>query len=148
MPEVNRRLDLVHRPYHDALQAMIHDAKAAHGRAVLIDWHSMPSAALVQLSGPKPDIVLGSLHGESCGPELMRRVTGVLEGAGLRVGLNKPFAGGYIIEQYGKPASGVEAVQIEINRAIYMNEATFAPSDGLQRLKGIFHTLTEALRVV
>lgn len=145
MPEVNRRLDLVHRPYHEALQGLLRDAQGARGRAVLIDWHSMPSAALVNVSGPKADIVLGNLHGESCGEALTRRVTAILEGAGLRVGLNKPFAGGYIIEQYGKPAARCEALQIEINRAIYMNEVTLEPHAGLTRLKQIFRTLTDAL---
>ena len=146
MPEVNRRLDLVHRPYHEALQGLLRDAKAAQGRAILIDWHSMPSAALAHVAGPKPDIVLGNLHGESCGADLTRRVTLILENAGLRVGLNKPFAGGYIIEEYGKPANGTQALQIEINRAIYMDEAHFTPTDGLKRLSGVFLALTEALK--
>jgi len=145
MAEVNRRLELVHRPYHETLQALLREAKARFGRAVLIDWHSMPSAALMNLS-PKPDIVLGNLHGESCGEGLTRRVKMMLETAGLRVGLNKPFAGGYIIETYGRPASGIEALQIEINRALYMDETTLAPLPGLERLKAVFAGLTEALR--
>ena len=147
MPEVNRRLDLIHRPYHETLQALLRDAKASRGRAILIDWHSMPSAALAHVAGVKPDIVLGNLHGESCSADLTRAVTRTLEEAGLRVGLNKPFAGGYIIEEYGKPASGTQALQIEINRAIYMDEASFTPNDGLKRLQGVFLTLTEALKI-
>ena len=146
MPEVNRRLDLIHRPYHNALQGLLNEAQSVHGGAILIDWHSMPSAALVNVVGPRPDIVLGNLHGESCREALTRRVTKLFEDAGLRVGLNKPFAGGYIIEQYGRPSGGVEALQVEINRAIYMNEASFEPHSGLVRLKEIFRTLTAALQ--
>lgn len=146
MAEVNRRLDLIHRPYHETLQALLRAAQAANGRAILIDWHSMPSAALANVAGPKPDIVLGNLHGESCSDALTRRVTKLLEDAGLRVGLNKPFAGGYIIEQYGKPSGGTEALQVEISRAIYMNEVTLEPHGGLGRLKEVFRTLTVALQ--
>ncbi len=155
MDEVNRRLDLIHRPYHETLQSLLAEA-GRHGTATLIDWHSMPSVALAGLSGPRPDVVLGNLHGQSCSEALVRRVTGILEAGGLRVGLNKPFAGGYIIERYGKPgglrpgsdnaALKVEALQIEINRAIYMNEASLEPHDGLGRLRGIFRTLADSLK--
>lgn len=145
MGEVNRRLGLIHRPYHDALRGLLDEA-GQYGRPVmLVDWHSMPSTALNLLSGVKPDIVLGNRHGESCGDGLVRRVRGVLEGAGLRVGLNRPFAGGYIVERYGDPKAGIEALQIEINRAIYMNEATLEPHDGLRRLTQVFATLTRVM---
>ncbi|MBW8733527.1 MAG: N-formylglutamate amidohydrolase [Asticcacaulis sp.] len=153
MAEVERRIDMVHRPYHRTLGKLIVDA-AAHGAPVrLIDWHSMPSSALGQLTGAKPDIVLGNLHGESCPEALTRKVKGLLEKGGLRVGLNRPFAGGYIIEHYGRPTGlalggttiRVEALQIEINRAIYMDEATLEPHSGLKELQAVFAVLTRAL---
>lgn len=146
MDEVNRRLDLIHAPYHARLRELLSEAGRG-GRVTLIDWHSMPAAALAGMSGAKPDVVLGNLHGQSCSEALVRRVTGVLEAGGLRVGLNKPFAGGYIIERYGRPGDGVEALQIEINRAIYMNEASLEPHEGLGRLRDIFRTLTDSLRL-
>ncbi|MDV6332026.1 N-formylglutamate amidohydrolase [Asticcacaulis sp. 201] len=147
MVEVNRRLDLIHRPYHTALKRLLAEAKRAGSPAILIDWHSMPSAALSHFKAgePRPDIVLGNRHSETCSPDLVRRVRGVLEGAGLRVGLNKPFAGGYIVETYGRPAGGVEALQIEINRAIYMDEVRVEPLGGGLRLKGVFKDLTAEL---
>lgn len=145
MAEVNRRLELIYHPYHRMLQALIRDAKAEAGRAVLVDWHSMPSSAVTQAGAARPDIVLGTLHGESCSEALTRRIRGVLEGQGLKVGLNKPFAGGYIVEHYGRPGDGVEAIQIEINRALYMDEAALTPTDGLERLRGAFAELTRAL---
>lgn len=149
MAEVNRRLDLIHRPYHEALKGLLAEARR-NGTAILIDWHSMPSAALNHFrSGEqKPDIVLGNRHGETCSETLVRRVRGVLEGAGLRVGLNKPFAGGYIVETYGRPAAGIEALQIEINRAIYMDEDLLRPHSGAVRLRTVFRTLTETLKVL
>lgn len=148
MAEVNRRLDLIHRPYHDSLQALLREAKKLNGRAVLVDWHSMPSSALVHAGGAaaaRPDIVLGTLHGESASDALVRKIKGAFEARGLRVGLNKPFAGGYIVEHYGRPGDGVEAIQIEINRALYMDEATLVPHDGLSRLRGVFAQVTKTL---
>lgn len=150
MAEVNRRLDLIHTPYHEALRGLLAEAGRVARPVVLIDWHSMPSSALHSYGGARPDIVLGNRHGESCGDGLVRRVRSVLEGAGLRVGLNKPFAGGYIVETYGRPMGGgtaiaVEALQVEINRAIYMDEGTLEPHDGLQRLKAVFSDLTMIL---
>ena len=137
MVEVERRIALIHRPYHQTLKGLIAEAaeaESAGSRPVrLIDWHSMPSSALghPSVSGPRPDIVLGNLHGESCSDVFTRKVKSVLEKAGLRVGLNRPFAGGYIVEHYGEPGKGVDALQVEINRAIYMNEATLEPHIGL-----------------
>lgn len=147
MEEVNRRLDLIHRPYHEALKGLLAEARRT-GPAILIDWHSMPSAALNQFRNgePKPDIVLGNRHGETCSENLVRRVRGVLEGAGLRVGLNRPFAGGYIVETYGRSAAGIEALQVEINRAIYMDEDRLELHPGAIRLRTVFQTLTDTLK--
>ena len=149
MTEVNRRLDLIHRPYHEALKRLLAEARR-NGPAILIDWHSMPSVALNHFRNGeiKPDIVLGNRHGETCSDALVRRVRNVLEGAGLRVGLNKPFAGGYIVETYGRPAAGIEALQIEINRAIYMDEDILKPHAGAVRLRTVFRDLTEMLKTL
>jgi N-formylglutamate amidohydrolase len=146
MAEVSRRIDLIHRPYHMALQALLREAGRG-GRVRLIDWHSMPSSALLHpsVNGMRPDIVLGTLHGESSAEGFVQQVRRQLEKEGLRVGLNRPFAGGYIVEKYGRPTAGVDALQIEINRAIYMNEATLEAHDGLGRLRDAFRRLTTAL---
>jgi len=145
MAEVNRRLDLIYHPYHRTLLSLIREARAEAGRVVLIDWHSMPSSAVVHAGAARPDIVLGTLHGESCSDDLVRTIRRVLERNGLRVGLNKPFAGGYIIEHYGRPGDGVEAIQVEINRALYMDEAALTPTAGLERLRQVFAELTRTL---
>lgn len=146
MAEVSRRIDLIHRPYHAALQTLLREAGRG-GRVRLIDWHSMPSSALLHpsVNGMRPDIVLGTLHGESSTDGFVQQVRRQLEKEGLRVGLNRPFAGGYIVEKYGRPSAGVDALQIEINRAIYMNEASLETHDGLGRLRDAFRRLTAAL---
>jgi len=146
MAEISRRIELIHRPYHTALDGLLREA-GRNGRVRLIDWHSMPSSALLHpsVSGARPDIVLGTLHGESSSEGFVNQVRRVLEKEGLRVGLNRPFAGGYIVEKYGRPSAGVDALQIEINRAIYMDEATLEAQSGLGRLREIFRKLTAAL---
>jgi N-formylglutamate amidohydrolase len=146
MAEVSRRIELIHRPYHMTLQALLREAGRG-GHVRLIDWHSMPSSALLHpsVNGMRPDIVLGTLHGESSADAFVQQVRRQLEKEGLRVGLNRPFAGGYIVEKYGKPSAGVDALQIEINRAIYMNETTLEAHGGLGRLREAFRRLTTAL---
>jgi N-formylglutamate amidohydrolase len=140
--EARRRIEGAHRPYHQALGGLIAAAQARHGRVALIDWHSMPSAAS-GAGGSNPhdrarrgcDIVLGDRFGSACAPELTRLVERQLEGMGYRVARNAPYAGGYTTEFYGRPAEGVHALQIEINRAVYLNEATLTPTEGFVRLK-------------
>jgi N-formylglutamate amidohydrolase len=147
MDEVQRRIDLIHTPYHQTLTRMLADARRVNGCALLIDCHSMPSASVTGLNGEGkvPDVVLGTLHGESCSAALVRKVRERFETAGLTVAMNKPFAGGYILEQYGRPAQGIEAVQIEINRALYMEEATLERHEGFARLSALFKALSDDL---
>ena len=86
MAEVNRRLDLIYHPYHRQLQTLLSAARAATGRAVLVDWHSMPSSALAQAGAGRPEVVLGTLHGESCSEDLVRTIRRALEGQGCASG--------------------------------------------------------------
>jgi N-formylglutamate amidohydrolase len=138
--EARRRIEGAHRPYHQALAGLIEAARARHGRAVLIDWHSMPSAASSAAASYDRarrgcDIVLGDRFGSACSPELTRLVERQLEAMGYRVARNAPYAGGYTTEFYGRPAEGVHALQIEINRAVYLDESTLTPTEGFARLK-------------
>jgi len=140
--EARRRIEGAHQPYHQALAGLIETTRARHGRVALIDWHSMPSAA----SGLNAansydrarrgcDIVLGDRFGSACAPELTRLVERQLEAMGYRVARNAPYAGGYTTEFYGRPVEGVHALQIEINRAVYLDESTLTPTEGFPRLK-------------
>ena len=135
--EARGRIEGVHRPYHRALRALVDDARRRHRQVALIDWHSMPSAA--SASGERTrrgcDMVLGDRYGTACAPALTRLVERELEAMGYRVARNAPYAGGYTTEFYGRPAEGVHALQIEINRAVYLDEAALQPTAGFARLK-------------
>jgi N-formylglutamate amidohydrolase len=141
------RIDHVHRPYHAALQALIEDAKRRCGFAVLIDWHSMPSAAArgggAQIRGS--DVVLGDRFGAACAPALSRLVDDQLTALGYRVSRNAPYAGGHTTEFYGRPAAGVHALQIELNRGLYLDEASLEPATGFDRLAQNLSRLFQAL---
>lgn len=135
LDEARRRLERVHGPYHQALGALMQAARDAHGVALLIDWHSMPSRAAGGSGRNRRgvDVVLGDRHGSSCRGAVMRRVRALFEAEGWRVGLNAPYAGGYSTERWGRPDEGFQAVQVELNRALYLNEATLAPSGDYPR---------------
>ncbi|PHY21190.1 N-formylglutamate amidohydrolase [Caulobacter sp. BP25] len=145
--EARDRIELAHRPYHDALDRQLAAARAAHGSAILIDWHSMPAAAARGLRGRSGscDIVLGDRFGAACSPKLTGLVERELEALGYRVVRNAPYAGGYTTEHYGRPAKRTHALQIEINRALYMDEETREPTEGLVKLTADAETLTRAL---
>lgn len=146
--EARDRVELAHRPYHDALDRQLAAARVAHGAAILIDWHSMPAAAARGQrvrGGGACDIVLGDRFGAACSPKLTGLVERELEAMGYSVARNAPYAGGYTTEHYGRPAKRTHALQIEINRALYMNEETREPTEGLARLAADAEALTRAL---
>ncbi|MBV1707186.1 MAG: N-formylglutamate amidohydrolase [Hyphomicrobiales bacterium] len=126
--EALRRIEGFYLPYHSKLAALIASARAAFGVCILIDAHSMPSTMMGTSAREEPmraDVVIGDRFGSSCDPRLIEAIETSLRSAGYIVQRNKPYAGGYITEHYGNPYSRVHCVQIEINRALYMNEATF-----------------------
>lgn len=137
--EAQQRVETTHRPYHDALERLLARARAAHGLAILIDWHSMPQAAARTAVTPRHgkgcDIVLGDRFGTACSRKLTDLVERELEGMGYHVARNAPYAGGYTTEHYGKPSRRTHALQIEISRGLYMNEQTLEATEGLAGLK-------------
>jgi N-formylglutamate amidohydrolase len=124
--EAHARVRAVHAPYHTALATLMSAAQRRDGRAVLIDWHSMPGTG-------GPDVVLGDRHGASCQARLTRRLRALFEQQGWSVGLNHPYAGGYSTERWGRPHEGYEAVQVEIRRALYLDPLTGGPGAGFER---------------
>jgi len=146
--EAKVRIEGAHQPYHDALDRLLAQARHAHGLAILVDWHSMPAAAArghrARGGGPC-DIVLGDRFGAACGPRLTALMEKTLEGLGYRVARNAPYAGGYTTEHYGRPTKRTHAIQVEINRALYMNETTREPTEGLARLKADIESVTARL---
>ncbi|MDP3379025.1 MAG: N-formylglutamate amidohydrolase, partial [Brevundimonas sp.] len=149
LAEVTRRIAAAHAPYHVALGALMQEAHARHGVAVLIDWHSMPgpraSPPAKRPVAAFPQIVLGDRHGVACATALTRRVSALLGGEGLRVALNHPYAGGWTTERWGRPDKGFHALQIEISRALYLDEARMQPGAGWARSQGIINRLIDAL---
>ncbi len=133
------RIEHLYKPFHEALAGLINTARAQFGYAVLIDCHSMPSALVAQTSTSRPDIVIGDRFGTSCDPRLSRIVRQGLSSLGYDVQMNRPYAGGYITEHYGRPARGVHALQLELNRGLYVDEVTLKRSRHFDELK---HNLT------
>lgn len=113
--EVRRRIDAVHGPYHDALAAALSALHARFGIAVLLDCHSMPSRP-----SPAPAVVLGDRHGTSCAGWLTRTVEATCGAEGAGVARNEPYAGGEVVRRHGHPAADIHALQIEIDRGMYL----------------------------
>lgn len=125
--EAERRIDAYWRPYHLALSSLISEAQANFGQAILIDMHSMPHDALSHLHDPRPQFVLGNRYGLSAAARVLDLVAGVIEDEGWSVRRNSPFSGAYICSTYGRPGRNIHVVQVEIDRALYMDEATITP---------------------
>lgn len=138
-------------PYHEALRDLVDATKQNFGYCVLIDCHSMPS-----VGGPmdrdagahRVDFVLGDRHGRTCAPHLTDLVETYLRGRGYRVARNTPYAGGFTTGHYGRPETGVQALQIEVNRALYMDERRVERSAGLPALAKEMRALITSLTAV
>lgn len=146
--EAEDRVRAVYRPYHDALAGLLEQTRSHFGHAILIDCHSMPSTGgpLEREGGRRrADIVLGDRYGTACAPEIIDLVQGVLTHLGYVVARNTPYAGGFTTYHYGRPAQAMHALQIEINRNLYMDEQTIERTSGLALLAGHMGALMRAL---
>ncbi|MDF7674705.1 N-formylglutamate amidohydrolase [Acetobacteraceae bacterium ESL0709] len=128
---VEQRLSKYWAPFHRKLHETLECLRLQFGYVILFDVHSMPP---LQQSCPC-DIVLGNLHGQSCSPILINYVQQAFEKRGYKVRQNNPYAGGFITQYYGAPSSHVHALQIEISRALYLNQATLAPNRHYENFK-------------
>lgn len=132
--EVDARIAEDHRPYHAALAEALAAARARFGAAVLLDLHSMPSIA----GAGSPQLVLGDRFGRAAATRFVHRIEAEAGAMGLRAALNSPYAGGHILDRHARPAAGIHGVQIEIDRALYLDRrgelsARFAETAGLLR---------------
>ena len=134
LAEAAARIEAVYKPYHAALKRLITQTHSRFGRAVLIDCHSMPASVRLGETGIRPDFIIGDRFGVSAAASLTEQAIGLLGGMGYTVAHNKPYAGGFITEHYGRPAKGLHALQIEVNRGLYMNERTYRKSSGFDAL--------------
>ncbi len=130
LAEAHMRINGAWRPYHACLQRLLSESHAQFGEAILIDCHSMPHEALENVGPPggaRPDIVLGDRFGAAAAGSVMDQIEAAFSNAGLRVARNMPFAGAYIAQHYGRPSRKQHAVQVEIDRALYLDEARVEP---------------------
>lgn len=135
--EAEQRIRTLYRPYHAALSGLIAETKRRFGQSILVDCHSMPSLSGQgdeDVSQARPDVVLGDRFGASCGLAIVTTAERFLRERGYRVARNNPYAGGYITEHYGRPARGTHALQIELNRALYMDEWRLERHQGFARV--------------
>ena len=142
--EAQERITDYWEPYHKKLQALLDISHDRHGQTVLIDCHSMPHEAMdgvLRAGIRRPDVVLGDRFGAAASGDVVDRIETAFVNAGFVVTRNAPFAGAYITQAYGKPAKGQHAVQVEIDRSLYMNEKLIRPN-------GDFETVRTALRQV
>ena len=142
------RIETLYKPYHRALRRLINRVHQSFGTVVVVDCHSMPSIGVSRDEPRRPDVVIGDRYGTSCAPLLPDMVEATMGRLGYSVGRNKPYAGGFITEHYGNPASGLHAIQLELNRAIYMDERRREKGPRFAQVAADFAKLADALATV
>ncbi|KAF0675495.1 N-formylglutamate amidohydrolase [Profundibacterium mesophilum] len=146
--EAQRRLRDVWQPYHDQLGALMDESMSRFGEAILIDCHSMPHEAIETMGERgtrRPDVVLGDRFGAAAAGDVVDRIEAAFTAQGLCVSRNAPFAGAFITQHYGRPARGRHAVQVEIDRALYMDERRIRPHAGYGPLTQILAKVVEQI---
>ena len=130
--QIQNRLDALYHPYHKALTGLIETTQAEFGTALLLDCHSMPGQA--QSGIRRPDFILGDRYGESCRAKTIDIMEIALKDLGYSTARNAPYAGGHITAHYGRPHTGVQALQIEVNKDLYLNPDTLEEHEGMAEL--------------
>jgi N-formylglutamate amidohydrolase len=143
-----RRIENLYKPYHRTLRRLFSSVHREFGAAMLIDCHSMPSTTGAKDERPRADVVLGDRYGTSCVAAVSETIEDMLRGIGLTVSRNKPYAGGFITEHYGNPTIGLHAIQLEINRALYMDERRFERSADFDGLAAHLDALASRLAAI
>ena len=140
--EAERRVHLYWQPFHTALRDLVDTTRQQFGACLLVDCHSMPGTCAPHAPA---DVVLGDAHGAACGGAVMRLAEQALAGMGYRVRRNDPYAGGYITRHYGRPREGVHALQVELCRPLYMDEARMAKLPAFDDVRRDMTALVAAL---
>jgi len=143
--EAKQRVDRFYRPYHRALLSLVQQTETVFGGYLLIDCHSMPSAAGAVGGQDSADIVLGDCHGASCAPQIVEAARAFLAERHFAVALNAPYSGGFTTSHYGSPQRARHALQIEINRSLYMDERNYRRKSSFERLAADMTALIEYL---
>ena len=148
LEEANTRIDRYWRPYHDRLGDLMAQTKQSFGRAVLADFHSMPHEAVRAMTHSglsRPEGVLGDRFGAAAHGDIVERIETIFLEAGLKVSRNTPFAGAYITQAYGHPSRGHHAVQVEIDRGLYMNEQHIRPNGNFDSFSKLMARIVEQI---
>ncbi len=135
LDEALGRINNIYKPYHAVLGDVLVATRKRFGYGVLVDCHSMPTGIRFPESGMRPDFIIGDRFGTSCTPELANAAIHLLREMGYVVAHNKPYAGGYITEHYGRPLKCFHALQIEVNRGLYLNEHNYERKPGFEQLQ-------------
>jgi N-formylglutamate amidohydrolase len=139
LAEAFYRIEDLYKPYHRTLEGLLQSTRQQFGYAVLIDCHSMPGGVRPGEVASRPDFIIGDRFGRSCSERLTQAAIELLRDLGYTVAHNKPYAGGFITEHYGRPAVACHALQIEINRSLYVNEQSLLKLAGFDTLCGDLH---------
>ncbi|MBS0563637.1 MAG: N-formylglutamate amidohydrolase [Proteobacteria bacterium] len=151
LAEARSRIRTYWHPYHDSLARLLDESRALFGQAILMDMHSMPHEAMDQIAhrdGRRPDIVLGDRYGAAASGAVVDAVEQAFRSEGLRVARNTPFAGAYVAQTYGRPGIGQHVVQIEIDRALYLDEAAIRPGPGFDAFRRTFGRVLGAIAAI
>ena len=141
--ELARRIETIHRPYHAAVAAALEAARRRFGVAVLLDCHSMPPREATA-GGAAAEIVFGDRHGTSTAPAYLDAAVAAARGLGFSTACNSPYAGGYVVSRHGRPARGIHAIQIEIDRSAYLDRWLTEPGPGFDRAARLFAAVAAA----
>ncbi len=146
--EARKRIEQIYVPYHRTLSALTNAVLSKAGEVLLVDCHSMPASATAHVAPPGTgmvDVVLGDRFGASCAEDISAFIEEKLQRHGLKVLRNKPYAGGFITQNHGAPHRGQHALQIEINRGLYMNEASLEKTPDFERVRAVLEDVITAL---
>jgi N-formylglutamate amidohydrolase len=134
--QLEQRLDSAHRPYHRAVAEELAKLHERFGCALLLDCHSMPPPA-----AGVPAIIFGDCHGRTAASWIGSEARQIAQRFGFTAGSNEPFAGGHIVERHGAPVRGIHALQIEVDRRCYLDDALAAPGPGFDRVASLIEAL-------
>jgi N-formylglutamate amidohydrolase len=142
--EMERRIEQVHRPYHEAVAEALAQARTRFGSAILLDCHSMPPRAETN-SGPPATVIFGDRHGTTITPDLLEAAVTAARSLGFRTACNAPYAGGYVASRHGRPQRGIHALQIELDRSLYLDRDLRAPGPGFESVCRLIAAVAQAL---
>jgi N-formylglutamate amidohydrolase len=142
--EIAHRITSFHRPYHQAIGEVLERMRARFGVAILLDLHSMPPIRS-PTAGPAPQFVVGDRFGKSAASQYAELLMARLQGQGFSAGLNHPYAGEYILRRHARPRANIHAIQLEVDRSLYLDADLRQPGAGLDRLSGLIPALVTAL---